>query len=417
MLRKSTLEITGVSIAQNGRKEESWRFTVITPMIGGDAEQWKLNKEAPVRTQSVKGMLRFWWRALQESCNAEELLKRERRIWGGGQTSDGRCSPIRIWIDQPDTDSPVEWKNPVSPAYVYFPIMQSFKESEKRKGLVAAAGFSFTLYASYPLNVSDNIDYKKELHDTLLMWMLFGGVGARTRRGCGSLFCKELCDEYEIKNIEDIQRVLISLSKGDDKMGKQPRLKNAQLYYAQGDKSVNIAAQWSALMESYAGFRQHRNGQAGPSFWPEPNCIRVLMHKFKRSHPANLFPRSVFGLPIIFYFPHGKTNIEGKFTLLPYEEKTQPHKEQRKRFPSPVIIKMIKTPIAVYKICLILNVEFCGLQLIKGKNYVVDTFVNPNRFDQSRPSVAEKKYVNNVLGDNTVFDALADALDMKGAGK
>ena len=203
MLRKSTLEITGVSTAQNGRKEESWRFTVITPMIGGDAEQWKLNKEAPVRTQSVKGMLRFWWRALQESCNAEELLKREQRIWGGGQISDGRCSPIRIWIDQPGAGS-VRWENPERPAYVYFPIVQSFKKPEDYKGVVAAAGFSFVLHASYPLNTSDNINYEKELHDTLLMWMLFGGVGARTRRGCGSLFCKELCDEYKIKNIKDI---------------------------------------------------------------------------------------------------------------------------------------------------------------------------------------------------------------------
>ena len=409
MLRKSTLEITGVSTAQNGRKEESWRFTVITPMIGGDAEQWKLNKEAPVRTQSVKGMLRFWWRALQESCNAEELLKREQRIWGGGQTSDGRCSPIRIWIDQPGAGS-VRWENPERPAYVYFPIVQSFKKPEDYRGGVAAAGFSFVLHASYPLNTSDNINYEKELHDTLLMWMLFGGVGARTRRGCGSLFCKELCDEYKIKNIKDIQRVLASLAKGDDKLGKHPRLKNAQLYYAQGDKSANVAAQWSALMESYAGFRQKRNGKFGPSFWPEPNCIRVITKaKSPNSHPANLFPRGAFGLPIIFHFPPGKKDIVGDFTL-------QPVDKDKTRFPSPVIIKMIKTPDAVYKVCIILNVAFCRLELKIDDKYTY-CIEKQQQFILKKPAGANAQYVNNVLGDNTVFDALADALDMKGAGK
>lgn len=407
MLRKSTLEITGVSTAQNGRKEESWRFTVITPMIGGDAEQWKLNQEAPVRTQSVKGMLRFWWRALQESCNAEELLKREQRIWGGGQTSDGRCSPIRIWIDQPGAGS-VRWENPERPAYVYFPIVQSFKKPEDYRGGVAAAGFSFVLHASYPLNTSDNINYKKELHDTLLMWMLFGGVGARTRRGCGSLFCEKLCRKYEIENIKDIQRVLASLAKGDDKLGKQPRLKNAKLYYAQGDKSANIAAQWSVLMETYAGFRQKRDGKFGPSFWPEPNCIRVITKaKSPNSHPSNLFPRGAFGLPIIFHFPPGKKDIVGDFTLQP---------AGKNRFPSPVIIKMIKTLDAVYKVCIILNVAFCRLELkIDDKHtYCIE---KPQQFILKKPAGANAQYVNNVLGDNTVFDALADALDMKGAGK
>jgi CRISPR-associated protein Cmr1 len=69
----------------------------ITPMFLAGADQAK----AELRGPSIKGLLRYWWRALQKEPDIEVLRDRENRIFGSAdQTSGGGSSfSIRIASD------------------------------------------------------------------------------------------------------------------------------------------------------------------------------------------------------------------------------------------------------------------------------------------------------------------------------
>ena len=56
----------------------------ITPMFGGSATTREVDPENPVRAASVRGHLRFWWRAAAGASyeDAEKLFKAESEIWG-----------------------------------------------------------------------------------------------------------------------------------------------------------------------------------------------------------------------------------------------------------------------------------------------------------------------------------------------
>jgi CRISPR-associated protein Cmr1 len=58
-------------------------FELVTPMFGGDADSWEIDAKNPVRSQAVKGMLRFWWRTMQTETDPQKLLYNENKIWGG----------------------------------------------------------------------------------------------------------------------------------------------------------------------------------------------------------------------------------------------------------------------------------------------------------------------------------------------
>src|SRR5690606_23258563 len=52
------------------------------------------------RAATVRGHLRFWWRALyaERYASAEELYQRESTLWGRAATEDGGRSAVEIRI-------------------------------------------------------------------------------------------------------------------------------------------------------------------------------------------------------------------------------------------------------------------------------------------------------------------------------
>jgi len=67
-------------------KLETWTLTLktITPMFGGSATVREVDEKNPVRAASVRGHLRFWWRATAgaQYSDPKELFKAEEEIWG-----------------------------------------------------------------------------------------------------------------------------------------------------------------------------------------------------------------------------------------------------------------------------------------------------------------------------------------------
>lgn len=45
----------------------------VSPVFGGGAEPKKVDERSPVRASSIRGQLRFWWRATQVEGSVDDL--------------------------------------------------------------------------------------------------------------------------------------------------------------------------------------------------------------------------------------------------------------------------------------------------------------------------------------------------------
>ena len=61
-----------------------YRIQVITPIFGGGVKAGKNDSVTPIRPSSIRGHLRFWWRAICRAKfeTADQLFDREGEIWG-----------------------------------------------------------------------------------------------------------------------------------------------------------------------------------------------------------------------------------------------------------------------------------------------------------------------------------------------
>lgn len=77
------ISIETASVQQKHWSEKTYRIEVITPMFGG-VFPGETDTVTPVRASSIRGQLRFWWRAtIGAKCtDIDDLAKREGAIWG-----------------------------------------------------------------------------------------------------------------------------------------------------------------------------------------------------------------------------------------------------------------------------------------------------------------------------------------------
>ena len=164
------------SLSRTAVIAKSYEFSLLTPFFGGDVESFRPNQNAPVRSQSVKGQLRFWWRSMQSFTTQNELLENETQFWGGGLAGNKCRAKVKVSV----TDfkniqtAPIEKNynrngvprgiisNDLAP-YVLFPVL-----NVDNPLLITQASFKITL--TYPKTFEDVV-----LH-TLTLWALFGGV-------------------------------------------------------------------------------------------------------------------------------------------------------------------------------------------------------------------------------------------------
>lgn len=69
------------------------RLKVITPLFGGGYEPREVDPVRIIRPATVRGHLRFWWRALYggQYSSSEELFQAESALWRGGNGKPEYC--------------------------------------------------------------------------------------------------------------------------------------------------------------------------------------------------------------------------------------------------------------------------------------------------------------------------------------
>ncbi|MCX8000649.1 MAG: type III-B CRISPR module RAMP protein Cmr1, partial [Leptospiraceae bacterium] len=165
---------------------KTYQFEILTPMfLGGE------NKQAELRVPSLKGVLRYFWRALHGNLTIKDLYEKETEIFGGGG-KNARKSQVRIKIQRNDLKSssndlpshPVPVKN--------FPIniLKYLCYGTYKNNILHRSYFpedkTFEVQFTYPDK------FQKEIELALKVLSLLGGLGSRSRNGFGAFQIQEL---------------------------------------------------------------------------------------------------------------------------------------------------------------------------------------------------------------------------------
>ena len=158
---------------------------LITPMFGGGYKARKVDPLLPIRPAAIRGHLRFWWRATAGAryATVEELHKAERELWGAAATKDNPAvGKVAIRVEVKDKGQMVGYGSRGGlPKYFLFP----FRPQKNIPATKGCENVVFTLRLILDTSLSEA--QRAEVTTALKAWIAFGGVGARTRRGCGAL--------------------------------------------------------------------------------------------------------------------------------------------------------------------------------------------------------------------------------------
>ena len=356
-----------------------YEFSVATPVFGGgvriDKEtphHKKLDDVTPVRGASIRGQLRFWWRATH-GCTASsvaEMRQRESELWGASSKA-GRVSlqvvgatsakPFPVY-EVDDARRPQKGKEPL--AYGAFPLQPAQAAANKTAGTLSELKGSVHLRLTVPDGSLG------EVRDAVEAWLLFGAVGGRSRRGFGTVGPTTALDAAAFVKKFSAKTTLDGV----------PSLHGAELAVRRELKDRADDA-WSDALRRMREFRQlpvGRNSGSGKtpgrSRWPEPDFIRDRTRQAARNHanrlvPVNKAPRAVFGMPIITHFKDREDPSDTQFLPLDGKGTTRPYE----RMASPVIVKALRQGKGWVAACLVLadpGRRHLRVGLFQGKEYL-----------------------------------------------
>ncbi len=168
-------------------------FEVVTPLFLGGADP---SGSVELRAPSIKGALRFWWRALAWSRHNGDLgaiRTEEQKIFGAagddhsrlGQASFGLCAR---WLKEPTLRS----GNP-GVSYLSYGITNRGRNNSPRRYCGPGECFELTFHSLK--RAGNEPGFHPSLLDAIKLFGLLGGLGRRSRRGWGSVALVELSGE------------------------------------------------------------------------------------------------------------------------------------------------------------------------------------------------------------------------------
>jgi CRISPR-associated protein Cmr1 len=193
-------------------ERQTYDVDVVTPMFLGAADP----KEAELRAASIKGMLRFWWRATCGIDKLEEMKTKENDVFGSTSTKSSFSISVKT-KDNCDIKIKTEFNEYKNKRSIYS------KYSVEGHNNLNPYILDYLSYGTY--------DYKREQHSNIynkkhiepefkfsiifnfynnkyiteiiksFQYLLsFGGIGAKNRNGFGSIYC----DKVEYANAKNI---------------------------------------------------------------------------------------------------------------------------------------------------------------------------------------------------------------------
>ncbi|TVM02763.1 MAG: type III-B CRISPR module RAMP protein Cmr1 [Candidatus Brocadia sp. WS118] len=320
----------------------------ITPIFLAGAIPGKVDLRPP----SLKGLLRFWWRAMNGYRDRDELKRDEAEIFGGSGEDVGR-SKVLIRIAPVDDvskftgrdiqkDCGIQWNfDPKQRVLIgshrgigYLLYSTALNKSEFLKARDGAQnGFRFRVVFS-----AQKDSYLR--HALAAFWALayLGGIGTRNRRGGGNIAITGIDDPMDILKSTQLNFEMTAQNRQELALGLQTNLQRAKSIVNNG-KMDHFIHEYSNLSFSRAIIS------------PEPfdtwvkalNDVGILFFNFRSQNSHHILESAVFGLPV----RHGSKSVKGKWKG-----------EGLDRRSSPLIFKIIHTNDHYYWLSLRLSGQF-----------------------------------------------------------
>lgn len=187
------------------------QFRIVTPMFLGGANQ---DTRDGIRPPSVKGALRFWWRALNWGrfrCGTEndatalrQLHDEEARLFGMAGQEEGRggqgCFLLRTTHSQlaGSRKDEVHSKLKEKPGarYLGYGLMEAFPSGPKGTKAGQLIRPCVTEGQEFRVELIFRQQLDNSIIEALIAWGLLGGLGSRVRHGYGSIALLSLRKDF-----------------------------------------------------------------------------------------------------------------------------------------------------------------------------------------------------------------------------
>lgn len=353
-------------------------FRIVTPMFLGGA--WSQELASTIRPPSVKGALRFWWRALQwntclkeKSNNEAEALKllheREGRLFGtAADEQRGQQARVHLRIQSSSlqrstpTDLNIEYSlnrvvnNQTQAAWQSYLIGLGLCKYDRNVGsfvytrgaIIQGTFTAFLLIAPSSPAWSGTAREQdiESLTQALSVFGLLGGLGSRTRRGLGSVSLTEVSYPGSQLNIPKdreewiiaVNNLLVNAAADEEPpftaFSKLTTVKVGPL----GHSSWDVLGDVGKEMQLYRSWG--RNDGGGQHVVNEVPAEQNFCNDHQRGEAIALgttcqfHPRRIiFGLPHAYYFSGGTG-----------QSRMTPGGEKRQRRGSPLFIHVHQCP-------------------------------------------------------------------------
>lgn len=309
-------------------------FRVVTPLFLAGYDQ----STAELRVPSIKGVLRFWWRALawQHFRDLKKLSEAEELLFGSNQQQ----SAVMLRLISPPQLQVVSdasgWNKP-GHVYLGYGLLKFDGTVEKTRKLVKPpVEFTLNLLIK-PSAQLQREPYRNQLLEAIKLMGLLGGLGSRTRRGYGSLTLMSLLvnGEEVFQAPSSVEQFKAELSKIVEPLRTKGRDEGDLPYTAIGPRSrfILVDTQGSAadahnwLGKELLEFRSwgrdkgdvHRTSTDSVAEQNFPIDHDIAYHQWRKSISRNvsgLHPqRIVFGTPHNYFkSPNLKLKVQSQPT-------------------------------------------------------------------------------------------------------
>ncbi len=394
----------------------SLKLKVVTPLFMTGANQ----DAVELREPSIKGMLRFWYRAIYPNDTEGEA-----RVFGGHDKKHGQ-SKVLLKIKHKNLDIGAKedqtW-NGKKTAYLGYGVITREKIDEtytkngreypvKKEVTVRPyikPGSRFTLeilFKPLPANATEqqiqtyDTD-KSNVENVIWAWVMFGGLGARSRKGFGSLVIEEAngIDKYNIpnwqpKNRNDLQAALQQFTSGIHSVDN--KLPPKYTHWSDKAKCIIIGNEIKGedilekLGEKIHDLRSFRGNHKLENIVVRDHDLMRNFLKNPSNRPAGPPIRAAFGLPHNYFFT-SLGNALGEVNVLDNNGK-------KGRRASPLFF-------SVYQF---LNGETCVIAL-----FLPAQFLGPDKkITISKGGDQYPVDVSDEIQDFTAIDALLNKLEL-----
>lgn len=280
------------------------RFELTTPSFLGGMETTLSGLRGP----SLRGVLRFWWRALMFSRFAQDLMtlqNKESVLFGSSGGGTGRVQFLPV---QPLTDPhPLSWEE-----------VTNHRDGLTYLGYGVSQRQAFSAPLAFDLPLIIRAEREDSVKEALILMGMLGGIGARSRRGWGSLSLQRIEEDGQVTwtaptvaSLETVWSGLAGHEAEDIVHAKLPPFTVlsplTRVYLLEtGGNALSLLNHVGEELQRYRSFGRHGKVAGRPAeqnFRADHDLMQGATQQIVPTHAPE---RTIFGLPHNYWFSSTK---------------------------------------------------------------------------------------------------------------